>query len=125
MDFYLQDSRSYTGNALMWWAKGGRGYTSNLLMAEVFTKESAQRQNQMRPTDIPWPVEYIQGRAMPVVDHQYLNVHEALAHSGITLTPRPPEPRPDRYKCCGCGVFMSAASYYTGPCRRCNQDNRP
>lgn len=124
MDFYLQDSRSYTGNALMWWATGG-GYTSNLLMAQVFTKAAAQRQNELRPTDIPWPVEYIQARAMPVVDHQYLDVHEALAHAGITLSPRPAEPKADRYKCCGCGVFMSAADFYTRPCRRCNQDNRP
>lgn len=29
--FYLQDSRSYVGNDVLWWAKGGgEGYTTDL-----------------------------------------------------------------------------------------------
>ena len=127
MDFYLQDSRSYTGNDLMWWAKGGRGYTTDLREAEVFTRESAQRQHRARPTDIPWPAEYIQAKAKPVVDHQYLDIAEAYRNdtTGITLELEPARKKIERYRCVGCGIFMSEACHYTAPCRRCNMDNRP
>lgn len=127
MDFYLQDSRSYTGNDLMFWAKGGNGYTSDLRRAQVYSMESAQRQHQARPTDIPWPVEYIQSRARPVVDHQDLNIAEAFRNDpvGIKLNLTPAREKLDRYRCVGCGIFMSDASRYTVPCHKCNTDNRP
>ena len=31
--FYIQDSRSYCGNSVMWWRVDGHGYTSNLAEA--------------------------------------------------------------------------------------------
>lgn len=127
MDFYLQDSRTYTGNDLMWWARDGKGYTSDLRLAHVYSREAAQRLHQARPTDIPWPVEYIQARARPVVDHQDLDISEAYRNDGvgIKLELAPAREQMERYRCIGCGVFMSDASHYTEPCRRCNTDNRP
>lgn len=127
MNYYLQDSRSYTGNNLMWWAKGGSGYTSNLLLAQVYTRDAAQRQHNARPTDIPWPVDYIQARAQPVVDHQHLNLAEAFRNEaiGIKLTLTPAWEQLERYRCVGCGVFMSDVSRYTAPCTKCGEDNRP
>ncbi|HQS60002.1 MAG TPA: hypothetical protein PKZ37_16620 [Gallionellaceae bacterium] len=84
-EFYLQDSRDYIGNDVLWWADAG-GYTTDLNKAEIFTKESAYRQNKMRETDIPWPKSYIDGKSRPAVDMQYiqptaemLKAHEVTA----------------------------------------------
>lgn len=125
MNFYLQDSRTYCGNDLMFWAKGGKGYTTNVSLAQVFTQEQALAQNRARPSDIPWPCDYIERHTRLAVDHQDVKLAVAMARCGLTLSPMPSEPPPDRYRCEGCGVFISAVDYYTGPCRRCNQDNRP
>lgn len=127
MDFYLQDSRTYTGNCMMFWAKGGRGYTSDLRLAQVYSRESAQRQHEVRPTDIPWPVEYIQARAQPVIDHQVANIAEALRDDpiGFTLRLEPVREQMDCYRCNGCGVYMSGISRYCSPCAKFGKDNRP
>ena len=68
--FYLQDKRQYVGNDLLFWAKDGKGYTTDLRKAHVYTKEEAFKQNRMRDTDIPWPKEYIDSKVRPAVDHQ-------------------------------------------------------
>lgn len=70
-EFYLQDSRDYVGNDVLWWMEAG-GYTTDLNKAEIFTKEAAYRQNKMRETDIPWPKSYIDGKSRPAVDMQYI-----------------------------------------------------
>ena len=46
--FYLQDSRDYVGNDILWWGLGCNGYTTNLLKAETFTKEEALAHNKSR-----------------------------------------------------------------------------
>jgi len=122
-EFYLQDSRTYVGNDVMWWAKGGNGYTTDLSKAEVYTREEAQRQHDMRRTDIPWPKAYIDGKTRPAVDVQYIRRDEALAGAGILLRP---EPKPIRtpYRCYHCGKFMREEQQY-GPCPHCGGDNMP
>lgn len=122
-EYYLQDNRSYVGNDILFWRDGG-GYTTNLDKAEIFTKEAAVRQHQSRLTDVPWPKEYVDAKATPAVDMQNADIGEALSGSGIEL--RKPEPyvKP-RYSCFGCGWFMTEYTYYSGPCRNCECDNRP
>ena len=71
--FYLQDSRSFCGNDALWWRVGGKGYTSDLREAAIYTKDEAQRMHKARDTDIPWPVSYINTKSRPVVDFQYLD----------------------------------------------------
>lgn len=83
--YYLQDSTTYVGNDILWWKKNRCGYTSDLSQAHVFTKSEAQRQHNMRETDIPWPKAYIDQRARPAIDMQYLNRNEALAGTGMAL----------------------------------------
>lgn len=75
--FYLQDSRSYVGDGLQFWGKGGRGYVTDLDKAELFTAEQAVRH---RDTDIPWPKDYIDARAHLGVDFQCLDMHAASQH---------------------------------------------
>lgn len=202
--YYLQDSRSLTGDNLMFWAEGG-SYTSNLALAERHSEDGAFSQNACRATDIPWPVDYVAARSRLVVDMQYIKATDVnpaehgdcdsfylqqpgyvgndillTARDGGTTTdlglariftrdelltgpvqqlraiPWPTsyldnKSRPavdykkvnlkaalknvgrelkrerkhvERYRCCGCGVFMTAANYYGNACS-CGTENRP
>lgn len=78
-EYYLQDSRDYVGNNMLFWRKEGRGYTTNLLEAEVYTRQAAFAQNACRETDIPWLKSYIDSKARPAVDFQYCKRDEEAA----------------------------------------------
>ena len=122
--FYLQDKRSYVGNDILWWAKDGRGYTTDLSRAEVYTKEKALAQHKCRESDIPWPKEYVDKKTRPAVDMQYVDIETALQGTGIDLI-KPRRPRKPTYRCHGCGVFMTEEQHYSDPCKKCGCDNRP
>ncbi len=77
--WYLQDTRSYVGNDVVWWAKDGKGYTTDVSKAHVFTQEQAFRQASMRGVDRAWPKEYIDGKTRPAVDMQYIDHDTAIA----------------------------------------------
>jgi hypothetical protein len=122
--FYLQDSRSYVGNDMLFWAIDGNGYTTDMRKAQVYTKDEAMAQHRSRETDIPWPKEYIDARTRPAVDMQHVKRAEALAGTGIELTkPRPK--RPDTINCGGCGRFIGGTQRYLDNCPNCETDNRP
>lgn len=121
--FYLQDSRSHVGNDVLWWSKEG-GYTTDLSKAKTYTQEEAQRQHDSRRSDIPWPKAYIDGKTRPAVDMQYIKRDEALAGTGIVLTPEP-KPQKETIKCHRCGSFMSDSQLWAGTCPKCGADNRP
>lgn len=76
--FYLQDSRGLVGNDVLWWAKDGSGYTTDLSKAHIYSKAEAEAQRDMRKSDIPWPKNYIDTKARPAVDMQYINRSDAL-----------------------------------------------
>lgn len=121
--FYLQDCRSYVGNDVLWWAKDGKGYTTDLSKAEVYSFEKAQEQHNSRETDIPWPKEYIDQRTRPAVDMQYIERDLALADTGIVL--RKPEKHKKKTYKCQCGKFVSEREYYERcyhghPCSKCD-----
>ena len=79
--FYLQDSRSYVGNDVLWWCEGGNGYTTDLREAATYSKDAAERKHAARETDIPWPKEYIDAKTRPAVDMQYIDRSVALMPS--------------------------------------------
>ena len=119
--FYLQDSRSFCGNDVFWWAHNNAGYTTDLRKAKVFTKDEAQRQHNCRETDIPWPKEYIDARTRPAVDMQYIDRKEALAGTGIELR-KPDKPKKKSCRCHGCGRFMEERDMYRD-CSNCGAYN--
>ena len=82
-EFYLQDSRSYVGNDVLWWAIDSCGHTTDLRRAHVFTKSEAIDLNLNRETDLPWPKEYIDQKTRPAVDMQNINRKQAMKGSGI------------------------------------------
>ncbi|MBB5190089.1 ribosomal protein S27AE [Silvimonas terrae] len=122
--FYLQDSRTYVGNDMLFWAVNNQGYTSDLRKAAKYTKAEAVAQHQMRPSDIPWPCTYIDARTRPAVDMQYVKRSEALAGTGIELVKEKPIPKTIE-RCGGCGRFMRDQDRWMGNCGNCGEDNRP
>lgn len=122
--YYMQDSRDYVGNDVLWWAKNGNGYTTDLSRAETYTQEEAQRMHNSRHSDIPWPKSYIDGKTRPAVDVQYIKRNEALSGSNIQIHPDP-EARRESIRCIVCGVFMSERHLWAGTCPKCGTDNRP
>lgn len=112
--FYLQDSRDYVGNDVLWWAVGGRGYTTDLRKAQTYGKDEAQRMHNSRETDIPWPKEYIDAKTRPAVDMQYIKRKDALRGTGITII-KPKRIR-ETYRCHGCGRFMTIQQAYGADC---------
>jgi hypothetical protein len=124
--FYLQDKRQYVGNDVLWWAKDGKGYTTDLSKAQTYSKEDAINQNKSRQTDVPWPKKYVDEKTRPAVDMQYIDIDIALKNTGIILA-QPKKPRREQYNCGSCGKFVSEGEYYTRPyngfpCRKC-EDN--
>jgi hypothetical protein len=70
--WYLQDSRSYVGNCVLWWARGGEGYTSDIDKAHIYTEREARAQHACRDTDIPWRRSDVVPHARRRVDMQDL-----------------------------------------------------
>lgn len=122
MFFYLQDSRSYVGNDMLFWATLG-GYTSDVSKAQTFSQEKAVAQHERRDTDIPWPKDYIDARTRLAVDMQYVKHAAALAGTGIVLQTVRRGRRGER--CVHCGVFLSAVQRYIELCPKCDGDNAP
>lgn len=124
--FYLQDSRQHVGNDVLWWGKGGNGYVTDLNKAQLYTKAQAVQMHESRPSDIPWPAAYIQARARPAVDMQYIKLSDALDGTGIELKKREVVTRHrERHRCSGCGKFLSDARFWAGACPACGTDSRP
>lgn len=71
--WYLQDTRSFIGNDVVWWAKDGKGYTTDVSKAHVYNREDAFRQAAARGVDRPWPKAYIDLKTRPAVDMQYID----------------------------------------------------
>jgi hypothetical protein len=65
--FYVQDSRVYCGNSVLWWRWKGEGYTSNLDEA-MKVKASWVGRN----TDKLWPCDQIDAKATRQFDVQLL-----------------------------------------------------
>ncbi len=74
--YYIQDRRSFLGNAVIWWGWNNNGYTPDIESAGKYTKEEAMKICKNRPSEVAWPVDYInsntKARTM-IVDMQYLD----------------------------------------------------
>jgi hypothetical protein len=67
--YYVQDSRSYVGNSVLWWRPDGQGYTTHIDKAGKYT---AAEVKGMRSTDVPWPVKEVDKVWSHHVDAQHL-----------------------------------------------------
>ena len=77
--YYMQDQRQFVGNCILWWAECGRGYTTKINEAHVFTASEALERYKMRPdVDRPWPKDYIDERIQQTVDVQLCDFGVAI-----------------------------------------------
>lgn len=67
--YYVQDARSYVGNAVLW---HGNGYVTDLSKAEKFSYDDIQKM-YLRETDIVWESLYVENKIKQYVDSQYLD----------------------------------------------------
>lgn len=75
--FYLQDTRDYVGNDMLWWRKNNCGYTTNIEDARKWTWRELQERQPTHEKYRAWPVEYIDQRTTLVVDMQHTRYKEA------------------------------------------------
>lgn len=71
--YYIQNG--WVGNAVLWWAKDSKGYTTEIKNAGRFTKAETQ-QIIKRPQDIAWECDHVDNCLAAhklVIDGQYLN----------------------------------------------------
>jgi hypothetical protein len=72
--YYVQDSRSYVGNSILWWGLGSSGYVTQLKDAQKYTKdEILKRFSDGRETDIIWQASHVEANIRTHVDAQYLH----------------------------------------------------
>ncbi len=92
-EFYLQDTRQYLGNSMMWWGKERQGYTDNPTKAHVFTGKELREGGFDRDSDVAWPKEYIDSIITHCVDMQNADATEGVRPRLMPAPPKPPEPQ--------------------------------
>lgn len=75
--YYVQDRRSYVGNAVLWWAKNANGYVTDLKKAHKYTWDEIQV-FKPRDTDIIWESEHVENAIREYVDAQGLDKEFSL-----------------------------------------------
>ena len=68
-EYFIQDSRSFVGNDVLWWRPNGNGYTTVLEEAGIYSHEEAAGK---RPSDIAWPIQTIRPLVRSTIDMQDL-----------------------------------------------------
>lgn len=71
--YYIQDSRSYVGNCVVFLGKDRNGYVCDITKAGLYTYEEAMSQHKSRHTDIPWLKEDVENALKTFCDVQYLS----------------------------------------------------
>lgn len=71
--FYIQNG--FSGNSILFWAKGDAGYTTNIEKAQEYTKDEVLRRFvNGRDEDVIWESNHIMDNVKKHVDSQFLNV---------------------------------------------------
>lgn len=120
-EFYLALPSDFIGNDMQFKTADKAGYSTDLGKARVYNLS-----NEPAPDGggILWSRSYIDARKRLAMTIKGASLKDALGDAYSRLATRP-KPKADRYRCGGCGVFMTVANYYSGRCNRCDTDNRP
>ena len=73
MKYYIQDTRNYGGNSILFWGKNRSGYVYDIDKAGLYSEEEAIQICTNRKTDIAWPEDYIKNHVQKTCDSQYLD----------------------------------------------------
>jgi len=118
--FYLQhpNTSHYIGNDILFLCADRKTYTTDLAKAGLFTE------TPFGATGRAWPKSYIDQKSRPAVDCTRAKLKEAMKLTTRQLR-KPEKPYKERYRCHGCGIFITAETYYCSPCPKCTTENRP
>ena len=83
MRYYIQDTRSYLGDAVMWWRPNGEGYTSDIDDAGEYEEAEAVRICRSRSTEKAIPVDVARAAIVRVVYAGHL--HRAMEAREIAV----------------------------------------
>lgn len=78
MRYYIQDTRQFVGNSVLWWRKDQGGYTTDLKKAGKYTKKEAMAICR-RQTDKAFECAYIDKIVSWHVDAQHIDNGRAAA----------------------------------------------
>ncbi len=81
MRYYIQDTRVYVGNSVVWWREGGAGYTANFDEAGLFSEQEANDAHRNRASDKPIPEDVAKASTSSHVDIQ--KMRRIMAERGI------------------------------------------
>lgn len=76
--FFIQDTRQYVGNCVLW-SKDGHGYTCYLDEAWEVDEAKARSIERSRETDKAWPADQVRAAICQMVDMQRLRSVAAKA----------------------------------------------
>ena len=69
--YYIQDTRQYVGNCMVWWKEGNNGYVCDIREARIFNKrEATSICKRSERTKKMWPKDYIDKRVSHHIDMQ-------------------------------------------------------
>lgn len=72
--FYVQDSRQYVGNSVLWHGLNGGGYTTDIKKAHKYTKdEIIKKISNCRDSDVIWSAKHVDANVSYHVDAQNLD----------------------------------------------------
>ncbi len=77
--FYIQDSRGFTGNSVIWWRPNGEGYTNDLDEAWMVDEDLASEICRCRASDKMWSCNEIDAKAQRHFDMQRLKEIEEVS----------------------------------------------
>lgn len=72
--YFIQDTRQFVGNAVLWWRVDGCGYTTELDEAWEVDEQKARSIERSRDTDKAWPADVVRKAARQYVDMQRLRM---------------------------------------------------
>lgn len=77
-DLYYIRTTGYSGNSLMWWREGSKGYTTDLKQAGLYSKEEAEGICRSRNTDVAYKVSTVMAKGtFQTVHADYLKYDDA------------------------------------------------
>ncbi len=86
--YYIQDTRSFHGNALVWWGIDGGGYTSDISIAGKYPYKRMVQIITNRFSDVAYKCSYIDNNEKArktIIDAQYINQSEKITGENITI----------------------------------------
>ena len=76
----------YVGNSILWWAKGGCGYTTDPHKAEIWTTDDAIAYTKDREDEyLAWPLSVIRDHVSSHIDMQHVSTKERKEAIALTI----------------------------------------